>query len=186
METYRKPLSNSSQWTLGSNPLLTLGETDVFPQGVRRNGFSSWFLPIHTGHSSFMTSKGSDFGPRKGGFTLSSTMRLDRYMSFAELQAITKNFDPNNMIDVGGFRIVYLDKLDNGTMEAIKHAKAKPEQGITKFQIEIQMLLKLHHYHLVSLIRYRDENTEMTSVYKYMKHGPFKDHIYGKDLQLQS
>ncbi|KAG1363308.1 Receptor-like protein kinase THESEUS 1 [Cocos nucifera] len=148
----------------------------------RRNSFSSWLLPIHAGHSSFMTSKGSGFGSHKSGFTFSSTMGLGRYMSFAELQAATKNFDPKTIIGVGGFGNVYLGDLDDGTKVAVKRANAESEQGITEFQTEIQMLSKLRHRHLVSLIGYCDENAEMILVYEYMKHGPFRDHIYGKDL----
>ncbi|KAG1358996.1 Receptor-like protein kinase THESEUS 1 [Cocos nucifera] len=148
----------------------------------RRNSFSSWLLPIHTGHSSFMTSKASGFGSHKSGFTFSSTMGLGRYMSLAELQAATKNFDPNTIIGVGGFGNVYLGDLDDGTKVAVKRANAESEQGITEFQTEIQILSKLRHRHLVSLIGYCDENNEMILVYEYMKHGPFRDHIYGKDL----
>jgi len=148
----------------------------------RRNSFSSWLLPIHTGNSSFMTSKGSGFGSHKSGFTFSSTMGLGRYMSFAELQAATKNFDPNTIIGVGGFGNVYLGELDDGTKVAVKRANAESEQGITEFQTEIQMLSKLRHRHLVSLIGYCDENSEMILVYEYIKHGPLRDHIYGKDL----
>ncbi|XP_020091176.1 probable receptor-like protein kinase At4g39110 [Ananas comosus] len=150
----------------------------------RRNSFSSWLLPIHAGHSSFMTtSKGSGFGSHKsGGYTFSSTLGLGRYFSLAELQAATKGFDQNAIIGVGGFGNVYLGELDDGTQVAVKRGNPQSEQGITEFQTEIQMLSKLRHRHLVSLIGYCDENAEMILVYEYMANGPFRDHIYGKDL----
>ncbi|CAL9062418.1 unnamed protein product [Musa banksii] len=148
----------------------------------RRESFSSWLLPVHTGNSTFMTGKGSGYGSHRSGYTFSSTMGLGRYMSLSELQAATKNFDQNAVIGVGGFGNVYIGELDDGTKVAVKRGNPQSEQGINEFQTEIQILSKLRHRHLVSLIGYCDENSEMILVYEYMANGPFRDHIYGSDL----
>ncbi|KAA8546007.1 hypothetical protein F0562_020542 [Nyssa sinensis] len=143
----------------------------------KRNSFSSWLLPLHAGDTSFMTSKSS----RKTNF-YSSTMGLGRYFSFAELQEATKNWDPNAVIGVGGFGNVYIAEIDEGTKVAVKRGNPQSEQGINEFQTEIQMLSKLRHRHLVSLIGYCDENSEMILVYEFMSNGPLRDHLYGKNL----
>uniref|UniRef100_A0A5B7A4J2 Protein kinase domain-containing protein n=2 Tax=Davidia involucrata TaxID=16924 RepID=A0A5B7A4J2_DAVIN len=146
----------------------------------KRNSFSSWLLPLHAGDTSFMTSKNS-LGSRKTNF-YSSTMGLGRYFSFAELQEATKNWDPNAVIGVGGFGNVYIAEIDEGTKIAVKRGNPQSEQGINEFQTEIQMLSKLRHRHLVSLIGYCDENSEMILVYEFMSNGPLRDHLYGKNL----
>ncbi|PON80806.1 Mitogen-activated protein kinase kinase kinase [Parasponia andersonii] len=145
----------------------------------KRNSFSSWLLPLHAGDTSFMSSKNA--GSHKTNF-YSSTLGLGRYFSFAELQEATKNFDANAIIGVGGFGNVYIAEIDDGTKVAVKRGNPQSEQGITEFQTEIQMLSKLRHRHLVSLIGYCDENSEMILVYEFMSNGPFRDHLYGKSL----
>ncbi|CDY41962.1 BnaA01g05340D [Brassica napus] len=141
----------------------------------KRNSFSSWLLPIHAGDSTFMTSKG-------GSSLYNSTMGLGRNFSLSELQDATQNFEASQIIGVGGFGNVYIATLDDGTKVAVKRGNPQSEQGITEFETEIQMLSKLRHRHLVSLIGYCDENSEMILVYEFMSNGPFRDHLYGKNL----
>ncbi|GMP48159.1 hypothetical protein CsSME_00015611 [Camellia sinensis var. sinensis] len=151
------------------------------PQDWQKSkSFSSWLLPLHAGDTTYMSSKNS-IGSRRSQF-YSSTTGLGRYFSFAELSEATKNWDPNAVIGVGGFGNVYIGEIDEGTKVAVKRGNPQSEQGINEFQTEIQMLSKLRHRHLVSLIGYCDENTEMILVYEFMSNGPLRDHLYGKNL----
>ncbi|KAI3708091.1 hypothetical protein L2E82_37139 [Cichorium intybus] len=152
----------------------------------KKNSFSSWLLPLHAGDASFLaSSKRTSLGSKKSAF-YASTQGLGRYLSFAELQDATKNWDSNSVIGIGGFGNVYLGVLEDGTKVAVKRGNPQSEQGINEFQTELQMLSKLRHRHLVSLIGYCDENSEMILVYEFMEHGPLRDHLYGKNLPTVS
>ncbi|CAI9765496.1 unnamed protein product [Fraxinus pennsylvanica] len=152
------------------------------PQDWQQNhSFSSWLLPLHAGDTSSMSNIKTSLGSCKSQF-FSSTSKLGLYFYLAELQEATKNWDPNAIIGVGGFVNVYIGEINDGMKVAIKRGNPQSEQGINEFQTEIQMLSKLRHRHLVSLIGYCDENSEMILVYEYMSNSPFHDHIYGKDF----
>ncbi|KAJ8423128.1 hypothetical protein Cgig2_027342 [Carnegiea gigantea] len=144
----------------------------------KRNSFSSWLLPVQAGDSTLMGSK-TRYGSHKS--SVFSTGGLGRKFTFEEIKEATKNFDASGIIGVGGFGNVYLGTLD-GNQVAIKRGNPQSEQGVNEFMTEIQMLSKLRHKHLVSLIGYCDENDEMILVYEYMSNGPLRDHLYGKNL----
>ncbi|GMH23574.1 hypothetical protein Nepgr_025417 [Nepenthes gracilis] len=101
--------------------------------------------------------------------------------TFMEIQESTKNFDSNSIIGVGGFGNVYLG-IVAGNQVAVKCGNRQSDKGIDEFMTEIQMLPKLRHKHLVSLIGFCDEDSEMILVYEYMSNGPLRDHLYGKNL----
>lgn len=144
----------------------------------KQKTFSSWLLPLSsTQCSSFMSSKS-----KSATFSSSianSGIHLGRFFTLAELKQATNNFDDAAVVGVGGFGKVYLGEIDQGTKIAIKRGSSSSSQGINEFQTEIQLLSKLRHRHLVSLIGYCDEQAEMILVYEYMSNGPLRDHLYG-------
>ncbi|CAM6030677.1 unnamed protein product [Sphagnum balticum] len=140
-------------------------------------------LPLHGTSSETTQSKiSTSHKSGTGSYVSSVGSNLGRHFTFAELQDATNNFDECLILGVGGFGKVYKGEIDDGTKVAVKRGNPTSEQGLTEFQTEIELLSKLRHRHLVSLIGYCEENCEMILVYDYMSQGPLRGHLYGTDL----
>lgn len=73
------------------------------------------------------------------------------------------NFTQSAQIGEGGYGKVYKGILPDGTVVAIKRAQEGSLQGEREFHTEIELLSRLHHRNLVSLIGYCDEDGEQVT-----------------------
>ncbi|GER36799.1 kinase family protein [Striga asiatica] len=116
------------------------------------------------------------------GGQLGGTVRSGRRFTLTEIKAATNSFDESLVIGVGGFGKVYKGEIDDDTVVAVKRSNPQSQQGLTEFETEIELLSKLRHRHLVSLIGFCDENNEMILVYEYMANGTLRAHLFGAGL----
>uniref|UniRef100_A0A2P2M578 non-specific serine/threonine protein kinase n=1 Tax=Rhizophora mucronata TaxID=61149 RepID=A0A2P2M578_RHIMU len=100
--------------------------------------------------------------------------------TFAEMALATNNFSSSTQVGQGGYGKVYRGVLADGSIVAIKRAQEGSLQGEKEFLTEIELLSRLHHRNLVSLIGYCDEEGEQMLVYEFMPNGTLRDHLSAK------
>ncbi|WOL14756.1 putative LRR receptor-like serine/threonine-protein kinase [Canna indica] len=100
--------------------------------------------------------------------------------SFEEMEFATNKFNSSTQVGQGGYGKVYRGVLADGTVVAIKRAQQDSLQGSKEFFTEIELLSRLHHRNLVSLVGYCDEDDEQMLVYEFMPNGTLRDHISGR------
>lgn len=100
--------------------------------------------------------------------------------SFDELKKCTNNFSEDNALGSGGYGTVYKGTLPTGVLVAIKRAKQGSLQGSHEFKTEIELLSRVHHKNLVSLLGFCYQLGEQMLVYEYIKNGTLTDCISDK------
>ncbi|KAH9561692.1 hypothetical protein CY35_05G036500 [Sphagnum magellanicum] len=104
-----------------------------------------------------------------------------RRFSLAELERATEKFKIDNIVGEGGFGRVYRGVLDNGVCVAIKVLTCVHQQGNYEFIAEVEMLSRLHHRNLVTLIGICTENHMCFLVYEFVPNGSVESHLHGAD-----
>ncbi|KAJ0754053.1 putative protein kinase RLK-Pelle-CrRLK1L-1 family [Helianthus annuus] len=110
---------------------------------------------------------------------------LNLQFQFVDILKATKNFDESLVIGKGGFGKVYRGTLPDGKTVAMKRGGKGHGQGRPEFVTEIMVLSKIQHQHLVTLIGYCDEKSEMILVYEYMEKGTLQAHLYNTDKDIE-
>ncbi|KAE9594958.1 hypothetical protein Lal_00041274 [Lupinus albus] len=103
-----------------------------------------------------------------------------RWFSFDELRRYANNFAEANTIGSGGYGQVYQGVLPSGELVAIKRAGKESMQGAAEFKTEIELLSRVHHKNLVSLVGFCFEKGEQMLVYEYIPNGAILDSLSGK------
>ncbi|TQE00512.1 hypothetical protein C1H46_013868 [Malus baccata] len=98
--------------------------------------------------------------------------------SFAEIEEATQNFNPSLKIGEGGYGSIFKGSL-RYTQVAIKILSAHSKQGPFEFQQEVDVLSKLRHQNLITLIGACPE--AWTLIYEYLPNGSLEDRLSCKD-----
>ncbi|XP_042420485.1 proline-rich receptor-like protein kinase PERK1 isoform X2 [Zingiber officinale] len=92
----------------------------------------------------------------------------------------TDGFSDANLLGQGGFGYVHRGVLANGKEVAIKQLKIGSGQGEREFQAEVEIITRVHHRHLVSLVGYCISGGKRLLVYEYVPNNTLDFHLHGK------
>ncbi|XP_019420509.1 PREDICTED: proline-rich receptor-like protein kinase PERK4 [Lupinus angustifolius] len=102
--------------------------------------------------------------------------------TYEELADATNNFANENIVGQGGFGYVHKGVLHNGKEVAVKSLKSGSGQGEREFQAEIDIISRVHHRHLVSLVGYCIWGGQRMLVYEYVQNQTLEHHLHGKGV----
>ncbi|XP_055817267.1 U-box domain-containing protein 33 isoform X2 [Solanum dulcamara] len=112
------------------------------------------------------------------GSSFTSTSSLFAEFYFHEIEEATETFNPALKIGEGGYGCIYRGLLRH-TQVAVKMLHPHSLQGPSEFQQEVNILSKLRHPNIVTLIGACPE--AWTLVYEYLPNGSLEDRITCKD-----
>ncbi|KAM7509516.1 hypothetical protein LguiA_019969 [Lonicera macranthoides] len=100
--------------------------------------------------------------------------------TYEELAMATDGFSDANLLGQGGFGYVHRGVLPNGKEVAVKQLKAGSGQGEREFQAEVEIISRVHHKHLVSLVGYCMTGSDRLLVYEFVPNNTLEFHLHGK------
>nr|CAB3491151.1 unnamed protein product [Digitaria exilis] len=103
-----------------------------------------------------------------------------RVFTFVELKKITSNFSEANDIGNGSYGKVYRGTLPGGQLVAVKRSQQGSMQGSLEFRTEIELLSRVHHKNVVTLVGFCVDQGEQMLIYEYVPNGTLRDSLTGK------
>ncbi|KAG6574008.1 Proline-rich receptor-like protein kinase PERK9, partial [Cucurbita argyrosperma subsp. sororia] len=124
---------------------------------------------------------GGTFSPKEFGGLGNSRS----FFTYEELFKATNAFSAQNLLGEGGFGSVYKGYLPDGREVAVKELKIGGGQGEQEFKAEVEIIGRVHHRHLVSLVGYCISEHQRLLVYDYVCNNSLYYHLHVKgDDQL--
>ncbi|KAI4295534.1 hypothetical protein L6164_035573 [Bauhinia variegata] len=169
---------NHQQWNNGSDHVMSMPPA---PGGAQKN----WGTPPHLhqmpssdmSNASYSGPHGPVLPPPHPSVALGFNKST---FSFEELSAATGGYASSSLLGQGGFGYVHKGVLPNGKEIAVKSLKSTGGQGDREFQAEVEIISRVHHRHLVSLVGYAISESQKLLVYEFVPNKTLEYHLHGK------
>jgi len=126
------------------------------------------------------TGTGSSLGSEKVQPSPGISLASQSTFTYDELAMATDGFSNSNLLGQGGFGYVHKGVLPNGKIVAVKQLKSESRQGEREFHAEVDVISRVHHRHLVSLVGYCISDNQKMLVYEYVPNNTLEFHLHGK------
>ncbi|XP_010446205.2 PREDICTED: receptor-like protein kinase At5g59670 [Camelina sativa] len=102
-----------------------------------------------------------------------------RRFTYSEVIQMTNNFQ--RVLGKGGFGMVYHGTVNGSEQVAVKVLSQSSTQGYKEFKAEVDLLMRVHHTNLVSLVGYCYDGDHLALIYEFLPNGELKQHLSGKE-----
>ncbi|PIA40560.1 hypothetical protein AQUCO_02500342v1 [Aquilegia coerulea] len=142
-------------------------------------GYYTGNLPTFstTSENGYGSNTGNVFTPSRadsGGFKGSKLL-----FDYEEMIKITDGFPRENILGEGGFGTVYKGWMPDGKVVAVKQLKVSTGQGEQEFRAEVEVISRVHHRHLVSLVGCCIAEHHRLLVFEFVPNNTLEYHLHG-------
>lgn len=165
---------------LPPNNFCVKSDGNYYPHQNLGNSGSPEGFYTQVPHTPIGNSFGSQRGTGYSGSGLESGVINSAKFVFGyeELMEITSGFSRQNILGEGGFGCVYQGCLPEGKSVAVKQLKAGSGQGEREFKAEVEIISRVHHRHLVSLVGYCVSEHHRLLIYEFVPNKTLEYHLH--------
>lgn len=100
-------------------------------------------------------------------------------MDYNILEKATDNFLESNILGEGGFGRVYKAQLEDNLVVAVKKLDCTSPDAEREFQNEVDLLRKIQHPNVISLLGCSSQGVERFIIYELMQNGSLETQLHG-------
>ncbi|URD87395.1 STYKc [Musa troglodytarum] len=125
--------------------------------------------------------RGTPFGPILGKFNSSkvSKKELMSVIDYESLELATNKFSESNILGEGGFSFVYKACFNGEVFAAVKRLSGGGQDCEREFENELDLLRRIRHPNIVSLLGYCVHEGAQFLVYELMQNGSLEAQLHG-------
>ncbi|KAL3624151.1 Proline-rich receptor-like protein kinase perk8 [Castilleja foliolosa] len=164
----RRRKKRENKYSLGYNRPSPFASSQNSDSSFLKSSYSSQIAGSVSASNKFMYSPDGGIGNSRSSFT------------YQELHGVTNGFSADNLLGEGGFGCVYKGILADGREIAVKQLKAGGGQGEREFQAEVEIISRIHHRHLVSLVGYCIAENQRLLVYNFLPNDTLHHHLHSE------